>query len=79
MPNGQPFHRRWQVRAWHGSTAVSLEFSLGGGYHEHRIHLRGLIGSATADFDAGTYVLAGTVRFLMTSIATPLLAAKASL
>jgi len=57
LPNGKPFFRRWQVRAVRGPTSADLHFSLGGGFTEHRIHVRGLIGSATADFEAGTYVL----------------------
>jgi nucleoside-diphosphate-sugar epimerase/predicted dehydrogenase len=56
LPSGKPFFRRWNIRADVGQTAVDLQFSLGAGFTEHRIHARGLIGSATADFEAGTYV-----------------------
>jgi len=57
LPNGKPFFRRWQVRAKQGAASADLLFSFGAGFTEHRIHVRGLIGTATADFEAGTYVL----------------------
>lgn len=57
LPTGQAFHRRWLVRAKVGDTQVIMRFGMGGGFTEHRIHARGAIGTATADFDAGTYVL----------------------
>jgi nucleoside-diphosphate-sugar epimerase/predicted dehydrogenase len=57
LPNDRPFYRRWQARCTHKETVVNLAFSLEAGFTEHRIHVRGLIGSATADFEAGTYVL----------------------
>ncbi len=57
LPNGKPFFRRWRVQGTKGAAALDLSFSLGGGFTEHRIHVRGSIGTATADFEAGTYVL----------------------
>ena len=57
LPSGKPFYRRWRVQARRGPTTADLHYGLGGGFTEHRIHLRGWIGSATCDFEAGTYVL----------------------
>jgi len=56
VPGGLEVPRRWAVEARSGSTAIRLNWSLGAGFTEHRIHVRGLFGSATVDFDAGTYV-----------------------
>lgn len=56
LPNGQRFYRRWLIRAHRGPTVVDLSLATAGGFTEHRIHVRGLLGSATADFEAGTYV-----------------------
>jgi predicted dehydrogenase len=57
LPNSTRLPRRWWVRGTRGETQFDLHFNLGVGYPEHRIHVRGLAGSATADFEAGTYVL----------------------
>jgi len=57
LPTGAPFIRRWRVRANVGETAVDLNWSFEGGCPEHVIQVRGSAGSATADFERGTYVL----------------------
>jgi len=57
LPNGQPFFRRWNIRTRRGLVAADLTYGLDEGFTEHRIHVRGPIGTATADFEAGTYVL----------------------
>jgi nucleoside-diphosphate-sugar epimerase/predicted dehydrogenase len=57
LPNGVPFCRRWLVRAEAGRAVADLRFAFGPGFPEHFIHVRGTAGSATADFERGTYVL----------------------
>jgi predicted dehydrogenase/nucleoside-diphosphate-sugar epimerase len=57
LPSGKTFYRRWRVQADRGPARAELQFGLGGGFTEHRIHIRGWIASATCDFEAGTYVL----------------------
>ena len=58
LPTGVPFFRRWQVEAQCGRTAVDLRFSLGAGFGEHGLHVRGTLGSATVDFIRNT----GTIQ-----------------
>lgn len=57
LPGGRTFFRRWQVDATRGRTAVELKFSFVPGFTEHTIHVRGLLGSATADLEHNTYSL----------------------
>jgi len=57
LPGGVVFFRRWWVRGRCDRARVDLRFDFGAGFPEHRIHVRGRIASATADFEAGTYVL----------------------
>jgi nucleoside-diphosphate-sugar epimerase/predicted dehydrogenase len=57
LPGSLPFFRRWGVRGKCDRTHIELRFDFGPGFPEHRIHVRGRIASATADFEAGTYVL----------------------
>jgi predicted dehydrogenase len=51
LPTGRKFFRRWQVNAFKGQTAVELRFSFVPGFSEYTIHVRGSLGSATADFE----------------------------
>jgi nucleoside-diphosphate-sugar epimerase len=57
LPTGVEFYRRWRIHGTIGKTAFELKFAFGAGYPEHRIHVRGLAGSATADLLRGTYLL----------------------
>ncbi len=57
LPTGRTFFRRWHVEALKGRVAAELHFSFIPGFAEHRIHARGLLGSATADLDRNTYSL----------------------
>jgi len=57
LPSGQIFYRRWQVRARKDNVAAELEFSFVPGFAEQAIHVRGTLGSATADLERNTYVL----------------------
>jgi predicted dehydrogenase/nucleoside-diphosphate-sugar epimerase len=57
LPGGLLFFRGWWVRGRRDQTQVDLRFDFGAGFPEHRIQVRGRIASATADFEAGTYVL----------------------
>jgi predicted dehydrogenase/nucleoside-diphosphate-sugar epimerase len=57
LPTGRTFFRRWHVDALKGRIAAELRFSFLPGFAEHRVHVRGLLGSATADLDRNTYVL----------------------
>lgn len=57
LPTGVTAYRRWQVDAHVGDVAAELLFSLGPGYTEHAIHVRGTLGVATCDFETNSYVL----------------------
>jgi nucleoside-diphosphate-sugar epimerase/predicted dehydrogenase len=57
MPNGQNFYRRWQVNAFVKETAAELNFSFVPGYPEYSMRVRGLMASATVDFERNSYVL----------------------
>jgi predicted dehydrogenase/nucleoside-diphosphate-sugar epimerase len=57
LPTGRTFHRRWSIDARCGRTAVELRFSFVPGFEEHLVHVRGALGSATADLLRDTYVL----------------------
>jgi predicted dehydrogenase/nucleoside-diphosphate-sugar epimerase len=51
------FYRKWQVKAWNAGCVANLDFSFEPGFSEHFIHVRGLLGAATVDFEQGTYTL----------------------
>lgn len=57
LPTGIPFHRRWQVEARCGKTSAELRVCLAAGFEEQTVHVRGFLGSATADLLRNTYVL----------------------
>jgi nucleoside-diphosphate-sugar epimerase len=57
LPGGMKFYRRWLVRSFHGKTVVDTRLSFGPGFPEHRIEVRGSAGTATVDYERGTYVL----------------------
>ncbi|KRQ94736.1 hypothetical protein CQ12_04190 [Bradyrhizobium jicamae] len=57
LPAGQPVYRRWRVRADVGRTAVDMTMNFGPGFPQRTIYVRGLLGSATVDFDANTCVV----------------------
>jgi len=57
LPGGAHVFSRWRVRAIVGRTAVDMNINQGPGFSQRVIHVRGLIGSATADFDANTCVV----------------------
>jgi predicted dehydrogenase/nucleoside-diphosphate-sugar epimerase len=53
----RPFYRRWQIDATCGKVCVELRFSFVRGFADHRIHVRGSHGAATADIERFTYVV----------------------
>ncbi|MCE9567901.1 MAG: NAD-dependent epimerase/dehydratase family protein [Planctomycetes bacterium] len=57
LPNGVKFYRRWLIRSFHGRVCVDALASFGPGFSEHRVEVRGSAGTATIDFEAGTYIL----------------------
>jgi len=57
LPNGVKFFRRWLIRSYHGRVCVDALASFGPGFTEHRVEVRGSAGTATVDFEAGTYIL----------------------
>jgi nucleoside-diphosphate-sugar epimerase/predicted dehydrogenase len=63
LPNGQCLFRRWQIQAWRQSSAVDLHLSFVRGLPERRIHVRGQLGSATADCQHNTYILDRASRY----------------
>ena len=63
LPSGKRFYRRWRVEAGDSSLGVTLKFSFAAGYSEHSVHVRGSLGSATADFERNTYILRRHTRF----------------
>jgi nucleoside-diphosphate-sugar epimerase/predicted dehydrogenase len=54
LPGGTHVFRRWRVRTSVGRVAVDININLGPGFSQRGVIVRGLIGSATADFDANT-------------------------
>ncbi len=56
LPGGRCFYRRWLIGAECGRTAVDVVISLGPGFVEHQVHVRGTQGAATADLDRNVYV-----------------------
>jgi predicted dehydrogenase/nucleoside-diphosphate-sugar epimerase len=53
LPNGQPFFRRWQIRAYRERTAVDINLSFISGFDEQTIHVRG---TPTCDVGRNVYV-----------------------
>lgn len=54
LPGGGRIFRRWRIHATVGRTAVDVNINLGPGFAQRTICVRGLLGSATLDFDANT-------------------------
>ena len=54
LPGGTSVFSRWRIRATLGRTAVDINLNLGPGFPQRGITVRGILGSATADFDANT-------------------------
>jgi predicted dehydrogenase/nucleoside-diphosphate-sugar epimerase len=54
LPGGKHVFRRWRVRATAGRAAIDININLAPGFSQRGVNVRGLIGSATADFDANT-------------------------
>jgi len=57
LPSGVKFFRRWQVQGLSGTAAFNLNFSFIPGFAEHIVHVRGTLGTATADLERNIYVL----------------------
>ena len=57
LPNGAHVFRRWRLQMTVGRTAVEININLGPGFAQRTIYVRGLLGSATLDFDANTCVV----------------------
>lgn len=56
LPNGDNIYRRWRVRAEADRTAIDLNINFGPGFPQRTIFVRGLLGTATVDFDANTCI-----------------------
>jgi len=56
LPNGVKVIRRWRIQMTVGRTAVDININLGPGFNQRTIFARGLLGSATLDFDANTCI-----------------------
>lgn len=54
LPGGAYTFARWRVRATVGRTAVDININLGPGFPQRTVVVRGLLGSATVDYDANT-------------------------
>ena len=54
LPGGKRVFRRWRIHGSAGPTAVDLNIDLGPGFPQRTINVRGLLGSASLDFDANT-------------------------
>jgi predicted dehydrogenase/nucleoside-diphosphate-sugar epimerase len=54
IPGGKSAFRRWRIHTAVGRTAVDININLGPGFNQRTINVRGLLGSATADFDSNT-------------------------
>ena len=63
LPSGKRFYRRWRIEAGPAVPGVTLNFSFAAGFSEHSVHVRGSVGSATADFERNTYILRRHTRF----------------
>ena len=63
LPSGKRIYRRWRVEAGSAFPGVTLNFSFAAGFSEHSVHVRGSLGSATADFERNTYILRRHTRF----------------
>jgi predicted dehydrogenase/nucleoside-diphosphate-sugar epimerase len=57
LPTGRSFYRRWQVETVRDATAIGLRLSYVPGFAEFNVHVRGLLGAATADIERNTYAL----------------------
>ncbi|HEX7507363.1 MAG TPA: Gfo/Idh/MocA family oxidoreductase [Polyangia bacterium] len=57
LPTGVRCYRRWQAQAEVGAATVDLRMSLGPGFTEHLLHVRGILAAATVDFERNTYIL----------------------
>ncbi len=57
LPSGERFFRRWLVWSFHGRASVEMRLCFGSGFPEHRVEVRGTAGTATVDYERGTYVL----------------------
>lgn len=55
LPGGRRFFRRWRIDARRGRTAFALRASFAPGFSEHRVHVRGAFGAATADLEHDLY------------------------
>jgi predicted dehydrogenase/nucleoside-diphosphate-sugar epimerase len=54
LPGGAHVFRRWRVHTTIGRTTADININLGPGFIQRTISVRGLSGSALADFDANT-------------------------
>jgi len=57
LPGGAKVFRRWHAHTTTGRISADININLGPGLSQRTIHVRGLLGSATVDFDANTCVL----------------------
>ena len=63
LPGGRMFYTHWQGRAEAQGVSVNLNFSFENALSEYYIHCRGLLGSATVDFEKNTYCLDRNTRY----------------
>jgi len=57
LPGGASVFSRWRIRATVGNTAIDININLGPGFPHRSISVRGVLGSAVADFDANTCMI----------------------
>ncbi len=57
LPTGNTFYRRWLAWAFRGRVSAEVRVSIGGGFPEHLVEVRGSAGLATVDLERGTYHL----------------------
>ena len=57
LPGGAEVFRRWRIHSNVGRMAADININLGPGFDQRTIVVRGLLGSATVDFDANTCLI----------------------
>jgi predicted dehydrogenase/nucleoside-diphosphate-sugar epimerase len=57
LPNGAQVYRRWRLQLTVGRTDVEINVNLAPGFSQRTIYARGILGSASLDFDANTCIV----------------------
>jgi nucleoside-diphosphate-sugar epimerase/predicted dehydrogenase len=56
LPSGVTVFRRFDIEGWRGELRSLIRLSLGAGFQQFSVELRGTLGAATADLENHTYV-----------------------